>query len=330
MGKKAPTKKPTSDKRNVKTPKDTSSNDGTNKPRNLLITDATKPFILTFVGRFNIHHSLTVHQTPAEETWPGGALWDLGLLLSHVLVALSNGGTAHINNNKTCVLPVRCSSLDLHPDTILELGCGVGLTGLAAAVAFRSSLTLLTDLDVVVDQVTQPNVTINSKPGSGGDKRFRNIQTGKIAALPLCWGNTKDEEAVRNILIEHGHKTASSKKRSNKSEQVRLRPGMPDLIIIGDVAYQHKPGAPSHFDVLLSTLLAFADQDTWVVFGTRIRMPASVDLLRMLTEHFDEVIAPPLTADEIDSQFQGVKHNMFIHFLRKKKVTSELVIPNQH
>ena len=228
-----------------------------------------------------------------------------------------------VNSNKTCVLPSRCSSIDLHPETILELGCGVGLTGLAAAVAFRSCLVLLTDLDVLVEQVTQPNVTINSKPSNGGDRRFRNIQSEKIAALPLCWGKAEDEAVVRTILMEHNsQKATSSNKKRNKST-AQPRPGMPDLVIIGDVAYQHKPRAPSHFDVLLSTLLTFTDQDTWVVFGTRIRMPASVDLLRMSKEHFDEVLSPPLTVEEVDPQFQGVKHNMSIHFLRRKRENTE-------
>jgi hypothetical protein len=58
-----------------------------------------------------------------------------------------------------------------------------------------------------------------------------------------------------------------------------------------------------------------------VVFGTRIRMPASVDLLELFLQHFDELVSPPLRADEIDSSLAGLKHNMAIHFLQRKKNT---------
>jgi hypothetical protein len=62
-------------------------------------------------------------------------------------------------------------------------------------------------------------------------------------------------------------------KRSNEllTDQNDVLGYHPDLIIIGDVAYQQKPGAPSHFDVLLSTVLKFAGNKTRIVFGTRMR-----------------------------------------------------------
>jgi hypothetical protein len=92
--------------------------------------------------------------------------------------------------------------------------------------------------------------------------------------------------------------------------------------LIGDVAYQHKPGAPSHFDILVSTLLQFATtKKTLVLFGTRMRMPASADLLDMIKEHFDELIAP-IDADEIDSTFAksnlGRKSLITLHFFKRK------------
>jgi hypothetical protein len=95
---------------------------------------------------------------------------------------------------------------------------------------------------------------------------------------------------------------------------------MPDLIIVGDVAYQHKPGAPSHFEALVSTLLAFAPPEAGalVVFGTRLRTPASTDLLDLLLLHFDQIVEPPLRADEVNGLVRNVKHNMTIHFLRRK------------
>jgi hypothetical protein len=98
----------------------------------------------------------------------------------------------------------------------------------------------------------------------------------------------------------------------------------PDLILIGDVAFQQAPGAPSHFDAVVSTLLQFVDDynNTLVMFGTRIRMPARVELLEMLLEHLEPVpgVEQPITVDEIEPLvFAHVKHNMSIHLLRRRK-----------
>ena len=89
-----------------------------------------------------------------------------------------------------------------------------------------------------------------------------------------------------------------------------------------DVAYQHKPGAPSHFDILISTLLKFATtRETLVMFGTRMRMPASSDLLDMFREHFDEII-DPVEAHEIDHSFHsdalGRKSLITLHCFKRK------------
>ena len=89
------------------------------------------------------------------------------------------------------------------------------------------------------------------------------------------------------------------------------------------MAYQHKPGAPSHFEILLSTLLKFATKpNTTIVFGTRMRMPASIDLLEMLREHFDEVVNPPVEAQELDIAFHknnlGKNSMITIHIFKRK------------
>lgn len=102
---------------------------------------------------------------------------------------------------------------------------------------------------------------------------------------------------------------------------------MPDIVLIGDVAYQHKPGAPSHFDALISTVLRVTDGHTVVVFGTRMRMPASADLLSMFLAHFDEVVLPPIEAHEVDETFRpdvlGRKHNISIHVMKRKVAASQ-------
>jgi len=310
-----------------------------NKPRNLLVTDATQPFSFSFPGRFATHYHITVHQTPAEKTWPGGALWDLGVLLARVVVGLS-GGTEATSTMMNAQGKVKSKTYSIQLPThiveacdwkkilqdqaiVLELGCGVGLTGMVAAAALAAKVTVLTDLHEVIDQVTRPNIMINSQSSKEG----RTIGKGAVVATPLCWGNEEDEQAVSDLLqhLDAPVKNTQTyrKKRSlrqNAPEMTTIRaPGVPHLILIGDVAYQHKPGAPSHFDALVSTLLKFVGNDTIVLFGTRIRMPASNDLLLLLLEHLEAITTSPLLADEIDPSFAGHKHNMSIHFLRKKK-----------
>ena len=317
-----------------------------NRPRNLLITDATQPFTFSFQGRFALYKSILIHQTAEEETWPGGALWDLGVLLAEVLVALSavckpinvTLTTSTEPNktrgiNRTIELPsrvwgdaviARLKDIDAN-SVVLELGAGVGLTGLVASSAFDAKLTILTDLEVVVDQVTRPNLVLNSSAPSSTKPRIISKGTGKVIAMPLCWGNAQDEEHVAETLRSVEAAAGPSPRRKSKGTKLGndnatqpYMPGIPSLVIIGDVAYQHRPGAPSHFDVLLSTLLKFTGPQTLVLFGTRMRMPASNDLLNMLLEHFNELVSPPIAADELDCSFSGLKHNMSIHFFQLK------------
>uniref|UniRef100_A0A7S2YCN9 Calmodulin-lysine N-methyltransferase n=1 Tax=Entomoneis paludosa TaxID=265537 RepID=A0A7S2YCN9_9STRA len=329
-----------------------------NRPRNFYVTDATHPFRFAFKGRFGLHHALTIHQTPDEETWPGGALWDLGVLLSNLLLGMAGVTLATTstvmesspNNNKVksknhnIQLPAHLAGGKNAPDwlhsiilseksIILELGTGVGLTGLAAAAALRPSLVLLTDLQVVVEKVTQRNIEENTQ----AQKRHRLLGKTMCIGHPLCWGLREDEEAVAGLIEEYQLSNASSssskrktkKKQSSNQQKIAAstddqsnRLGKPDIILIGDVAYQHKPGAPSHFEALHSTLLQFLHADTIVIFGTRIRMPASNDLLTLFLEDLEPLI-PPIPADELEPLFGSLKHNMSIHFLRRRKVATE-------
>lgn len=224
---------------------------------------------------------------------------------------------------------------------ILELGCGVGLTGIVCA-SLGARAVILTDLEEVVQQITKPNVEENQRilttVGGRGSPR--------ICAMALSWGDTDNEADVASALdamapplilgvrnnkngnTNSRNKKASKKKCVNDKDQtfttsvIPSRKGMPDVLLIGDVAYQHRPGAASHFDVLLSTTLNCTDEQTILVFGTRMRMPASADLLNMLHEHFDEVVFPPIEAHEIDPAFDfktiGRKHQITIHIMKRK------------
>jgi predicted nicotinamide N-methyase len=328
----------------------------TNQPRNLLITDATQPFTFSFRGRSAVQCTITVNQSPDELTWPGGALWDLGVLLSEVMVGLFLRQSAvevtlttrtdcgkSKSSKRSIALPTRIlerarSDRLKHLDSnsvILELGAGCGLTGLVAGMALNAKVTVLTDLNIVVEKITLPNLVINSASSSSSSAssalkpRTINNGNGKVIAAPLCWGNIEDETKVTNQLKVLGHssyktnrsrrKTKGTTQEGDANDEPILDHGKPSLILIGDVAYQHKPGAPSHFDDLLSTLLKFSDRRSVLIFGTRTRMPASEDLLRMFLEHYDELVEPPLTADEIDPSFSGLKNNMTIHFLQLKR-----------
>lgn len=308
-----------------------------NKPRNHLVTDATQPFDFTY-QQFGKPAKLVVQQTPNEETWPGGALWDIGVLLSHVLVGLASGTIS--STSKSILLPKRIfeafdsiNNSNKADWTVLELGCGVGLTGLVAAASWGTQLTILTDLEVVIDQVTQPNVINNSTLSASTDgkkKPYRLMNTGKrgrIMAMPLCWGRQEDEQKVAATFEKHTKSSNKSRstKRGKKKKGGRLNQedpsedaSKPNLIIIGDVAYQHKPGAPSHFDALLETLLTFLGPQTIVIFGTRMRMPASADLLEMFSLHMEEC-CDPIPADEIDPSFGKFKHQITIHVFRKRQ-----------
>lgn len=297
----------------------TSSNtDGTNRPRNHLITDATEPFVFKF-SRYGVSTTITVYQTPEEDVWPGGALWDLGVILAQVLVNLTGGATLSSNNKAT---PVPSRLLQAIPNfawkdmRVLELGCGVGLTGLVAA-ALGAKVTILTDLQIVVEKVVQRNVDCNTLPGPNKICGYRTTRSrGRVVALPLCWGNVHDENETKAAFEQLAPMQASMRRKSPKGR----REGIPDLILIGDVAYQHRPGAPSHFDALQSTLLKCMDDETLVLFGTRMRMPASADLLAMFRQHMVELVIPPIEAHELNSSFAenvlGRKHNMTIHVLK--------------
>lgn len=430
----------------------------TNKPRNIFITDATHPLSVQYQGRFGTNISITVNQSVEDETWPGGAVWDLGWLLGQVLMA---GSTSQINNinkspkkkstfssqlkspqreepnrhsiktittnwsdelgkyknvTRTIELPNRirqntelqqlfdsainntCSS---SCSIVLELGCGVGLTGLIAAASIRPKIiTIVTDLQIVIDKVTKPNIIANTQSTTGImhksssvippmstelQQLLQNYHVRKmdhsmtaIVALPLCWGNKKDESLVQEFIqyclfihnttsnknntsktiSPHVGTNSSSSRANGQSKRNRMKETLPpsptsttkisntspattscfnelsvvgknesnnsntatnsimiehqqriysdtidvlpDLIIVGDVAYQHYPGAPCHFDDLLQTILKFSNERTILIFGLRIRMPASIDLYHLLLEHFTEIIHPPLLATEID------------------------------
>ena len=380
-----------------------------NRPRNVLLqhADPREPVTVQFhhtVGA--LRHSLRIQQSPDDACWPGGALWDCGVLLSQLLLAvagiedvtlrstyLEEDTTHHIivttkkkgkapqklqhqqqQTRTTTQMATRLKTWIAHQESqnnsnnypqiwndtvlqvlwhtpqlrVLELGCGVGLTGLVASVALGAVTTILTDLTEVMDGITVGNVEHNTTNSSGKKKASssggdtlstkypcRAIQNfkggGKVVAMPLGWGNLEEGRRVMELFERLQPPTLNSVKGKHK-KKAQPKPALappsdddvdnhrfPHLILLGDVAYQHKPGAPSHFDILVETLQQFmppsatTDRTTLLLFGTRLRMPASLDLLLLLQEHFEEVLPTPIPAHILDPALEGVKHNMTIH-----------------
>ena len=201
-------------------------------------------------------------------------MWDVGVLLSRLFCS-PQYSPMHSNSwNKV---------------KVLELGAGVGLTGIVTG-ALGARQVLLTDLPVVVDAITKGNILLNADHLKGLKKSLR------VSAQALSWGCSEDE-----------------------NEALRVFGGFPGLIIAGDVSYQHKPGAPSHFEALVQTLLNTSIENTIFVFGHRVRMEASNDLLDSFLRHFEytrEVIRPV----DIDRSFANVaKHSITLHVMKKRQ-----------
>jgi Lysine methyltransferase len=319
-----------------------------NRARNVLLqyADPWHPVQCEFEG-----HSLIIHQTPDDISWPGGALWDCGVLLSEFILGVAGMETLTLR----CTLDVEGLPLnvsptenDVHTTTqlatrlkqwtnsqsstwknqleevllrrpnlrILELGCGVGMSGLVAAVALRAKTCILTDLTEVVDNITQKNVTENTQP-SHTNHQYRTIPHSKgectVVATPFCWGNPEQGEHVLRLLQEELPPSTAPLH------------SYPDIILLADVAYEHRPGAPSHFtaqairnfDLLVQSLQQMMPPSqtpqTLLVFGIRLRMVGSIELLHLLQRHFTPVLKEHIPAEVLDPALLGFEHHMTVH-----------------
>jgi hypothetical protein len=401
--------------------------------KNVIIPNAITPIRLEWSAasknksKKSKTNSILVYQSSNEDTWPGGAVWDLGWCLSQLLISLSSlieslsiqPASIAVSNTTTinAVTPIntvtilsdsastehqqqclkhtmtlpnryeiafmkepifllqhhqRVDQYDLlnhgiprkhqqlpsknHHRIVLELGCGVGLTGLVCSAAFHDTTVILTDLPMVIDQITIPNVQRNAKTTikttinvhlTAKDQGNHSVdsmdavpnqdtqpsihvpmhiytisqqQGSRAVAMPLSWGNHHDEQVVQEVIRNLIRNNVNNDDTINCCTTDQYKP---DWIIIADVAYQHKPGALSHFDALLHTILHFASNETLIIFGLRVRMSASIDLYNMLLEHFGEIVSDPITAQEIDPiRFQHVKPNtMSMHFMKRKNIS---------
>lgn len=252
-----------------------------NIPRNIFLKDADSMFAFDFT-MYGEKRTVLVNQNSAEETFPGGALWEIGILLAKLFCS-----------DKFSPVPMQ----SWKNVKVLELGAGVGLTGIVTGV-LGARQVVLTDLPIVIERITKNNVALNAnrlKKG-GGETHNNNNSKLRVSAQSLTWGFANEE--VDAITTLGGTP--------------------PDLLIAGDVSYQHKPGATSHFDALLNTVLNVSGNNTIFVFGHRVRMEASHDLLDAILQHF-VYIRDVVRAEDLDDRFASVtKHNITIHIMKKK------------
>eukprot|EP00392_Amoebophrya_sp_AT5.2_P001560 g1562.t1 len=134
---------------------------------------------------------------------------------------------------------------------LLELGCGLGVTGMVMARSGSYDLTVLTDLPEVVgekeDQLAD-NVLRNFGRGNDEDNWREWAKPGNIVAMPFDWNSDKDLEAVFERII---HKVADHTPR-------RRNLGLDLRIVCADCI--HKPlYGEGCVDLLLKTLRKAAE-----------------------------------------------------------------------
>ena len=193
------------------------------------------------------------------EVWPGGALWDSGVLLARLFADPQ-------------LSPV--SRTAWRSTTVLEIGTGTGLTGLVCA-ALGARQVLLTDLPAVVEKVTAPNVAANRDLVGPATVDSR----PRLVATPLTWGVPDDIAKVLEMVARPGNaassgglaaaSSSSSSQKKGRSrrrqqqqqqqQQLQQQASPParfvDLVIGGDISYKS-----DFFDALLDTVLQLCPQ----------------------------------------------------------------------
>ncbi|GMH86873.1 hypothetical protein TrST_g12256 [Triparma strigata] len=277
--------------------------------KNKYTKDADETYV-TSLQSFGKPVEVRIRQTSAEETWPGGALWDPGVVVSKLFSDV----------NLTPVPQSRLRGMNF-----LELGAGCGMTGIVVG-ALGGRWVCCSDMVEVVEGVTKVNVEINRElySGKGGSN-------SRVVAMAVPWGeeNFGLVDAVFSKMVED---TKTSKL---------------DVIVAVDIAYQ-RPGMPPHFEWFLETMKyiyevkcqaqggngegggrkkkkgkgkeAEEKELPMFIYGHRRRMGSSEDLLNLVYEYFEDV-REPIPADEIDGRVfkKEEKHGIMVHVLRWRK-----------
>ncbi|GMH75661.1 hypothetical protein TL16_g06831 [Triparma laevis f. inornata] len=252
--------------------------------------------------------SISIRQTSNEDTWPGGALWDPGVVVSKLF-----------GDKKLTPIP----QTKLRSLNVLELGAGCGMTGIVLGV-LGARWVCCSDMIEVCEGVTKVNVELNkgAYTPKGGISR--------VNAMPGNWGED---------YLNHFDSIFARMECDTKSKKL-------DCIIAVDIAYQ-RPGMPPHFEWFIESIRYIYEFKCDVVlqggrkkkgknkvdekmelpifvYGHRRRMGSSEDLLKGIYEWFEDV-REPIPADEIDGRMfkREEKHGIMVHVLRWKGKTTK-------
>ena len=143
--------------------------------------------------------------------------------------------------------------------TVVEVGSGVGLVGLAAAAL--GARVVLTDMPDVL-ALTRANLAANLD-------LVRRSRTGSVCVRTLRWGDARD---MADLLADAD---ATGRRQ-------------PDVVLASDVVYQDALFAP-----LIATLAALAGPHTTVLLAARERHGCDFDrFLELLRAAFEVALAP--------------------------------------
>ena len=134
---------------------------------------------------------VTIQQLTSGSGKTGMAVWNSGLLLSRLLVAIATYNEDFANWWKT----IPC---------IFELGCGAGLTSIVCS-KLGAPYVIATDGNVDVLQLTKSNIKLNrdSNVDADDDQSRNNSNDNVIETKELSWGllNAMDYNEMANVII---------------------------------------------------------------------------------------------------------------------------------
>ena len=147
----------------------------TTAAHNIYTSSSTDPYTINLSLRGS-KVPLTVHQTDAEPTWPGGALWDPGVVLVKLFQTAFDPTNKPPPSSHPSIQALSALFL-LRDSTVVELGCGVGLTGIALG-ALGAKYVAVTDM---------PEVRQDERRGEERTDRVERANEGQLYTYLLLW-----------------------------------------------------------------------------------------------------------------------------------------------
>lgn len=136
----------------------------------------------------------TIGGSIAQRLWPAAAYLANFVMMQHPSASLLSPGIAPSSSQTATIITTTPPA----PTTIIELGAGVGLTGLQLATYFNCRV-LLTDLPDAMP-LLQRNIDLNRKRFRGGENA--------VQAQVLTWGNQDDATAALQWIGRHCNTSA--------------------------------------------------------------------------------------------------------------------------